>query len=371
MPDEPNEPNLPDDQQESTGESSDAPAGSPNAAGDLSQADIDAALNQASAGDPAPPPSDDDAGGTLSQADIDAAMAGGAGETGDAGAEESTTQASADEPGSPSDAEADAGGTLSQADIDAAVAGGAGDSGSASSEEPATPASTGAVSQTDVDAAVSGTGDLSQADIDAALASGGGTPATSEPAASDATQAASAEAESPQDEINELLAAAESLASPDGADASAPEEVLLDSAGRPFDEAAAAMAAAIAEDSAVAPEAAAPSPEPAATAEPTPTPFELKDFSADTLTEGPHDISILRDVDLKVHIELGRTRMYIEDVLKLSEGSVVELNNLAGDPVNIYVNDRLVARGEVLVLSDNFCVRISEILSGPQNVAVA
>jgi len=62
-----------------------------------------------------------------------------------------------------------------------------------------------------------------------------------------------------------------------------------------------------------------------------------------------------------VKIELGRTYMYIEDVLRLGTGSVVELDKLAGDPVDIYVNDRLIARGEVLVLNDNFCVRINDI----------
>jgi flagellar motor switch protein FliN/FliY len=75
-------------------------------------------------------------------------------------------------------------------------------------------------------------------------------------------------------------------------------------------------------------------------------------------------IDLLRDVDLNVKIELGRSRMLVEDVLKLSEGSVVELDKLAGDPVDVFVNDRLVARGEVLVLNDNFCVRINEIVAG-------
>lgn len=74
-------------------------------------------------------------------------------------------------------------------------------------------------------------------------------------------------------------------------------------------------------------------------------------------------ISLLHDVDLNVKIELGRTHMLVEDVLKLAEGSVVELDKLAGDPVDVYVNDRLVARGEVLVLNDNFCVRVSEVVS--------
>ena len=131
------------------------------------------------------------------------------------------------------------------------------------------------------------------------------------------------------------------------------------------------MAAAIAETSA-------PSDEPA-TAESAPAelsadaakPPDLPDFAASDGSVESQDISILRDVNLTVQIELGRTRMYIEDVLKLGEGSVVELDNLAGDPVDVIVNGRLVARGEVLVLSDNFCVRINEIVTGPQNVAVA
>lgn len=76
-----------------------------------------------------------------------------------------------------------------------------------------------------------------------------------------------------------------------------------------------------------------------------------------------HSIDLLKDVELDVKIELGRARMYVEDVLKLSEGSVVELDKLAGDPVDIFVNERLVARGEVLVLNDNFCVRVNQIVS--------
>jgi flagellar motor switch protein FliN len=73
-------------------------------------------------------------------------------------------------------------------------------------------------------------------------------------------------------------------------------------------------------------------------------------------------IDLLRDVNLQVRIELGRTRMLVEDVLRLSPDSVVELDKAAGDPVDIYVNGRHIARGEVLVLNDAFCVRISEII---------
>jgi flagellar motor switch protein FliN len=77
-------------------------------------------------------------------------------------------------------------------------------------------------------------------------------------------------------------------------------------------------------------------------------------------------IELLKDVDLNVKIELGRTRMLIEDVLRLAEGSVVELDKLAGDPVDVFVNEQLVARGEVLVLNDNFCVRINEIVTATE-----
>lgn len=71
----------------------------------------------------------------------------------------------------------------------------------------------------------------------------------------------------------------------------------------------------------------------------------------------------LQDVELDLRIELGRTELLIEEVLKLREGSVVPLDKLAGDPVDILVNGQLVARGEVLVLNDNFCVRVAEILT--------
>jgi flagellar motor switch protein FliN/FliY len=74
------------------------------------------------------------------------------------------------------------------------------------------------------------------------------------------------------------------------------------------------------------------------------------------------ELSMLSDVHMDVRIELGRTRMYVEDVLKLNSGAVVELDKLAGDPVDVFVNDRRVARGEVLVLNDMFCVRINEVV---------
>ncbi|MCH7814684.1 MAG: flagellar motor switch protein FliN [Planctomycetes bacterium] len=100
------------------------------------------------------------------------------------------------------------------------------------------------------------------------------------------------------------------------------------------------------------------------------TPLDMPDFTGQG-DEGKllHGIELLHDVGLRVKIELGRTDMLVENVLKLGEGSVVELDKLAGDPVDVFANDRLIARGEVLVLNDNFCVRISEIVSGTGRMA--
>jgi flagellar motor switch protein FliN/FliY len=92
--------------------------------------------------------------------------------------------------------------------------------------------------------------------------------------------------------------------------------------------------------------------------------FKLPNFQQVLQDAQVSSIDLLRDVELNVKIELGRSRMLVEDVLKLAEGSVVELDKLAGDPVDVFVNDRLVARGEVLVLNDNFCVRVNEIVAG-------
>ena len=89
----------------------------------------------------------------------------------------------------------------------------------------------------------------------------------------------------------------------------------------------------------------------------------LEDLAGGGQTEPASPIEMIGDVNLNVRIELGRSKMAIEDILKLQSGSVVTLDRLAGDYVDVLVNDRLVARGEVLVLNDNFCVRIAEIVS--------
>lgn len=98
-------------------------------------------------------------------------------------------------------------------------------------------------------------------------------------------------------------------------------------------------------------------------------PFKLEDFAGAPASTDIATIELVRDVELDLKIELGRTHMYLEDVLKLRRGSVVPLDKLAGDPVDIYVNGRLIARGEVLVLNDNFCVRVAELIASETTAA--
>ena len=93
-------------------------------------------------------------------------------------------------------------------------------------------------------------------------------------------------------------------------------------------------------------------------------PFKLQDFAGSPASSETATLDLIRDVELDLKIELGRTEMHLEDVLRLKKGSVVPLDKLAGDPVDIFVNGRLIARGEVLVLNDNFCVRVAELVAG-------
>jgi flagellar motor switch protein FliN/FliY len=103
--------------------------------------------------------------------------------------------------------------------------------------------------------------------------------------------------------------------------------------------------------------------EPVAQLPPGVTPFEFKSLAGTTPANETASLDLLRDVQLDLKIELGRTHMHLEDVLRLKQGAVVTLDKLAGDPVDIYANGRLIARGEVLVLNDNFCVRVAELIA--------
>jgi flagellar motor switch protein FliN len=177
-------------------------------------------------------------------------------------------------------------------------------------------------------------GGITDADIDALLAEMNKTPGASEPAPVANTVAG--DAADDQSAIDELLASAT------------------------FDDAAVHTAAETA--SAAAANLSIPSIASGA------MPMDLPDLQRAMADAQISSIDLLRDVELNVKIELGRSKMLVEEVLRLAEGSVVELDKLAGDPVDVFVNERLVARGEVLVLNDSFCVRVNEIVAGTAEV---
>ncbi len=92
------------------------------------------------------------------------------------------------------------------------------------------------------------------------------------------------------------------------------------------------------------------------------TEFPFEEFAGGQVTTEWAGIAMPCGVEVDLTIELGRTRMARTDVLQLCGGSVVPLDQSAGDPVDVYADGRLVARGEVLVLDGNFCVRITELI---------
>ena len=92
--------------------------------------------------------------------------------------------------------------------------------------------------------------------------------------------------------------------------------------------------------------------------------FQFPEFGGTVPSAEHTTLDQISEVDLDVKVELGRTYMYIEDVLRLRRGSVVPLDKMAGETVDIYINGRLLAKGEVLVMNENFCVRIAELLAG-------
>ena len=110
------------------------------------------------------------------------------------------------------------------------------------------------------------------------------------------------------------------------------------------------------------PQQAAPPPPPAARFE------ELKNDENAAAASAARDMDFLLDIPLEISVELGRTRMLIKDLLQLGQGSVVELEKIAGEPMEILVNGKLVARGEVVVVNEKFGVRLTDIISPTERI---
>lgn len=80
------------------------------------------------------------------------------------------------------------------------------------------------------------------------------------------------------------------------------------------------------------------------------------------------NLDLILDIPLRVTVELGRTKMLVSELLNLGQGSVIELNKLAGEPMEVLVNDKLVARGEAVVVNEKFGVRLTDIISPAERV---
>lgn len=100
----------------------------------------------------------------------------------------------------------------------------------------------------------------------------------------------------------------------------------------------------------------------------TARPAEFAPLTPPDSVSSSTNIDLLLGVSLRVTVELGRTKMKIEEILQLGPGSVIELDKLAGEPVDMLVNDRLIARGEVVVLDDRFGVRVTDVIPPAQRI---
>lgn len=80
------------------------------------------------------------------------------------------------------------------------------------------------------------------------------------------------------------------------------------------------------------------------------------------------NLEFIMDIPLQLTVELGRTKMLLRDVLQLNQGSVVELTKLAGEPLDVFVNSKLVARGEAVVVNEKFGIRLLDIVSPNERV---
>ncbi len=105
-----------------------------------------------------------------------------------------------------------------------------------------------------------------------------------------------------------------------------------------------------------------------------PAPEEIKELLQNDSTTGPkktaspaqqdgRGLDFLYDIPLQISVEVGRSKILLRDLLKMSEGYVIELDKLAGEPLDLYVNSRLIARGEAVMVGDKFGIRLTDVVS--------
>lgn len=101
-------------------------------------------------------------------------------------------------------------------------------------------------------------------------------------------------------------------------------------------------------------------------AKPSPAPLNKLDDEGKPRTDV--DLDMVLDIPVTISMEIGRTRISIRNLLQLSQGSVVELDRLAGEPMDVLVNDTLIAHGEVVVVNDKFGIRLTDVISAAERI---
>jgi flagellar motor switch protein FliN/FliY len=97
-------------------------------------------------------------------------------------------------------------------------------------------------------------------------------------------------------------------------------------------------------------------------------PYAFSDLHKSSGSEAPGNIEFILDIPLEITVELGRTKMFINKMLKLGQGSVIGLSKLAGETLDVLANNRLIARGEVVVVDEKYGIRLTEIVSPTERV---
>jgi flagellar motor switch protein FliN/FliY len=101
---------------------------------------------------------------------------------------------------------------------------------------------------------------------------------------------------------------------------------------------------------------------------PPPTPASFPSLDGGGAAPAPKNIDFILDIPMQVTVQVGSTKMVIRELLQLGQGSVIELEKLAGEPMEVLVNNKLVARGEVVVVNEKFGVRLTDVISAAERV---
>ncbi|MDK2744035.1 MAG: flagellar motor switch protein FliN [Nitrospira sp. BO4] len=108
--------------------------------------------------------------------------------------------------------------------------------------------------------------------------------------------------------------------------------------------------------------------DPHTTGSPTPQPASFPSVQNTETGGTPKNIDFILDIPMSVSVYVGSTKMAIRDLLQLAQGSVIELDKLAGEPMEVMVNNKLVARGEVVVVNEKFGIRLTDVVSAAERV---